>query len=515
MTPAIKTRFAPSPTGEPHLGNIRTALFAWLFAKSRNGDFILRIEDTDKSRTVKGAVEAILASLDWLGLDWDKNQKSKIKNQKYKSKIIEYHNLIFQSQRLEIYQKYAAELVKKGHAYVCDCSEERLKKLRERQITAKQPPMYDGFCRNKTQNSKLKTQNYVIRLKVPHNGQTEFDDIIRGNVSFENKLIDDQVLLKSDGYPTYHLANVADDHLMEITHVIRAEEWLSSTPKHLLLYKFFDWPAPQFAHLPMILGPDKSKLSKRHGATSILEYKRRGYLPEAMVNYLSLLGWRPNTDQEIFTRQELISQFTLERVQKSAAIFDQEKLDWLNGLYIRSMAADDLVQRIWKFLADNGQIFKLLNCDQKKDKLNDSYDCCRQNFKQGFFKRAVLMVKDRLKKFDDFAEMAGFIFDKKLQYNKELLIFVKSDLETTVKSLKLALAALIKIENENFTQEKLKQIFNQLMRQHQLTGGDILHPLRISLSGLKDSPGPFEIAEVLGQEETVRRIELALEKMEE
>ncbi|MEK9166035.1 MAG: glutamate--tRNA ligase, partial [Patescibacteria group bacterium] len=335
MSYQITTRFAPSPTGAPHIGNIRTAIFAWVYARSHKGRFLLRIEDTDRSREVSGATEAIIDSLEWLKLDWDQNPK--------------FSNLIFQSQRLAIYQKYAEELVKKGCAYVCTCSEERLKELRERQIAAKQPPKYDGCCRGKIQNSKFKIQNYVIRLKVPHEGQTEFFDIIRGKVKFENNLIDDQVLLKSDGYPTYHLANVVDDHLMGVTHVLRAEEWLSSTPKHLLLYKFFGWKPPRFAHLPMILGKDRSKLSKRHRAVSLLEYKKQGYLQEAIFNYLILLGWRPQTDQEIFSRLEIIKQFSLERVQKSPAIFDQEKLDWLNGWYIRQMSASELLDRLIEY----------------------------------------------------------------------------------------------------------------------------------------------------------------------
>ncbi|MFH1712631.1 MAG: glutamate--tRNA ligase [Candidatus Jacksonbacteria bacterium] len=506
----ITTRFAPSPTGAPHIGNIRTAIFAWVYARSQNGKFLLRIEDTDKAREVDGSVGAILESLKWIGLDVDETQNSKLnpaslQGQNYNSKLKtkEYNDLIFQSQRLAIYQKYAEELVKNGHAYVCVCSEERLKKLRENQIKVKQPPMYDGYCRNnKCQMSNMphrqsaeeaNAKSYVVRLKVPHEGQTEFPDIIRGKVSFENKLIDDQVLLKSDGYPTYHLANVVDDHLMGVTHVLRAEEWLSSTPKHLLLYKFFDWKPPQFAHLPMILGPDRSKLSKRHGAVSLLEYKKQGYLPEAIFNYLILLGWRPKTDQEIFSQLEIIKQFSLERVQKSPAIFDQGKLDWINGWYIRQMPAQDLLNRLIEY----GQKF-----DENKMRAN----------------KIVKLVQDRMRTLSDFAELSKFIVNLP-DYESSLLIFKKTahlrPAEEIKKSLTASLKLLQNISESKFTKDNLQSAFKEMIDAQNLSIGQILHPLRVALTGLKNSPGPFETAEALGKAESVIRVKLALEKSEE
>ncbi|MDP1709829.1 MAG: glutamate--tRNA ligase, partial [Candidatus Komeilibacteria bacterium] len=268
----VRVRFAPSPTGAPHVGNIRTALFSWLFARHHNGTFILRIEDTDQARTVPGSLENIIESLKWLNLTVDEGP-------------------IFQSQRLDIYKKHALELVGNGHAYYCFCSEDRLKTLRAKQEAQKLPPKYDRHCLNLSANEikqKLADgESNVIRLRVKSEGETTFADIIKGQVSFKNSLIDDQVLLKSDGFPTYHLAAVVDDHLMEISHVIRAEEWLPSTPKHIMLYDYFGWEKPIFAHVPVILGPDKSKLSKRHGAVSLFEYRAQGYLPEAMMNYLA------------------------------------------------------------------------------------------------------------------------------------------------------------------------------------------------------------------------------------
>jgi glutamyl-tRNA synthetase len=492
----ITTRFAPSPTGAPHLGNIRTAIFTWLFARSRKGRFLLRIEDTDKSREVRGAVEAIVESLEWLGIDYDECQMSNVKCQ---INVKCQKNLIFQSQRLDIYQKYAQELVEKGHAYVCVCSPERLRKLREEQTKAKQPPMYDGYCRNiKYQISNIKS--YVIRLKVPQKGQITFKDIIRGKVSFENKLIDDQVLLKSDGFPTYHLANVVDDHLMGITHVIRAEEWLSSTPKHLLLYKCFDWDPPQFAHLPMILGKDKNKLSKRHGAVSLLEYKAKGYLPEAMFNYLVLLGWHPKDDQEVFSRDELIREFSLDRVQKSPAIFDQEKLDWINGWYLRQLSPSDLLEKLLDYGEErNKDIVKLLNCYIVND---DKTRACK----------IVKLVQGRMRTLSDFAELSKFIVQLP-DYDSELLIFKKYSKQETKNSLEMSLGLVNNFKASDFNQENLSNQFKQAINAQGLKIGEVLHPLRVALTGLKNSPGPFETAEVLGKEESIRRLKLAFGKI--
>ncbi|MFC2017543.1 glutamate--tRNA ligase, partial [Chloroflexota bacterium] len=325
MNKSVRVRYAPSPTGYPHVGNIRTALFNWLFARHYGGSFIVRIEDTDVTRKVKGAVEDILNSLRWLRLDWDEGPEVEGKYGSY-----------FQSQRLEIYHEMAQRLISQGDAYYCYCSTQRLAEMRVEQVRRKQPPGYDRYCRNLSPEERSQKEAEgiipVVRFKTPLDGQTRFSDLIWGEVVFENNTIDDFILLKSDGYPTYHLANVVDDHLMEISHVLRAEEWLSSTPRHLLLYKAFGFEPPQFAHLPMLLGADRAKLSKRHGAVSITEYYKQGYLPEAMVNFLALLGWSLDDKTELLSRQELIDNFSLERVSRTAAIFNQDKLNWMNGV---------------------------------------------------------------------------------------------------------------------------------------------------------------------------------------
>jgi len=320
---SVRVRFAPAPTGYPHLGNIRTALFNWLFARHHCGVFVLRIEDTDVARKVEGAVDVILDSLRWLGLDWDEGP-------------------YFQSQRLSLYRETSQRLVDEDHAYLCYCSPERLEAMRQEQMKRKQPPKYDRRCRDLTEQEKIQLKatgtTPVIRFKTPLEGETTFHDLIYGRVTFRHDTLDDFVLLKSDGYPTYHLANVVDDHTMSISHILRAEEWLSSTPRHVLLYQVLDWQAPQFAHLPMIFGPDRAKLSKRHGATNINEYQRQGYLPDAMVNFLALLGWSLDDRTELLTGEELIKHFTLERVGKTAAIFNKEKLEWMNGVYLRRLS---------------------------------------------------------------------------------------------------------------------------------------------------------------------------------
>ncbi|MCX6000886.1 MAG: glutamate--tRNA ligase, partial [Chloroflexi bacterium] len=304
-TENVRVRYAPSPTGYPHIGNIRTALFNWLFARHAGGTFIIRIEDTDQARKVEGAQEAILDSLRWLGIDWDEGPEAGGSCGPY-----------LQSNRLPLYQQHAQQLLNSGHAYECYCSAERLSQTRAAMAERKESiRTYDRHCRDlcPKERDRLKCQGVspVIRFKVPLEGRTTFHDLVRGNIAFDNSELDDLVLLKSDGYPTYHLANVVDDHLMKITHVMRADEWLSSTPRHVLLYRAFHWEPPLYAHLPMILGPDKSKLSKRHGATSLLEYRDKGYLPEAVVNFLALLGWSLDDRTELFSRDELISHFSL------------------------------------------------------------------------------------------------------------------------------------------------------------------------------------------------------------
>ncbi len=352
MNKEVRVRFAPSPTGFLHVGGLRTALYNYLFAKKNNGKFVLRIEDTDQSRFVEGAVEKLVDSLKWVGLNYDEGPN-----------IEGNYSPYFQSKRLEIYQNYIKELINKKKAYYCFCTPERLTALREEQQRQKLPQAkYDKHCLHLSDEEIIeKLQNnapHVIRLNVEPNQIVRFNDHVRGTVEFNTDNIDDQVLIKSDGYPTYHLANVIDDHLMEISHVIRGEEWLSSTPKHVLMYKFFEWDLPEFAHLPLLLNPDKSKLSKRQGDVAVEDYRDKGYLKEALINFVALLGWNFGDDQEYYLLNEMIEKFSLERVNKAGAVFNIEKLDWLNGLHIRNKS--------------NEEILPLFKSELKKSKYADS-----------------------------------------------------------------------------------------------------------------------------------------------
>ncbi|MFH0952101.1 MAG: glutamate--tRNA ligase, partial [Patescibacteria group bacterium] len=341
----IRVRFAPSPTGQPHIGSIRTALYNWLFAKNNKGKFILRIEDTDRKRLVPDSLNGIYQAMAWLGITPDEGPTQGGDYEPYQ-----------QSDRLSIYQPYVSKLIKEKKAYYCFCLPERLEKLRQTQKNTKQPTRYDGHCLrfsdNEIKEKLAKKESSVVRLKVPAVGDTSVNDLVRGRVTVSNELIDHQILVKSDGYPTYHLASVIDDHLMEISHVIRAEEWLPSTPKHVLLYQAFGWTPPMFAHLSMIIGNDKAKLSKRHGATATLEYRDMGIVPAAMISFLALLGWNPGTEQEIFSKDDLIKQFSLAKLNKSPAVFNIEKLKAINAKIIRTMPADELIKLAEPYLLE-------------------------------------------------------------------------------------------------------------------------------------------------------------------
>ena len=338
----VRVRYAPSPTGLPHVGNVRTALFNWLFARRSNGAFIVRVEDTDQNRLVRDAVDGILESLRWLDLDWDEGPE-----------VGGPYGPYMQSERLPIYQEAAQDLIRRGHAFYCICSPERLQELRSQQTKERKNPGYDGKCLSLTDRELRAYRDAgnvpVVRFKMVRDDTITVDDIVRGRVGWNSNLVDDFVILKSDGFPTYHLANVLDDHHMKISHVLRAEEWLSSTPRHLALYRALGLEPPLFGHLPMILGPDRSKLSKRHGATSLLEYRDMGYLPETLTNFMALLGWSLDDRTEILDRPALVEVFSLDRVVKSGAIFNIDKLEWMNGIYIRSLAFDDLAARIREY----------------------------------------------------------------------------------------------------------------------------------------------------------------------
>lgn len=487
----IKTRFAPSPTGFLHVGGLRVALYDYLIAKQKNGKFVLRIEDTDQKRFIEGGIENFLHSLYWAHLIPDEGVMLDKKNN-----IIQQgeHGPYKQSQRLEIYHKYANQLVEKGHAYYCFCTPERLEELRDFQQKNKLPTGYDGHCR-KIDITEAKQQiangvKYVVRLKMPREGETVLDDLIRGQVKFKNELIDDQVIIKADGFPTYHLAVVVDDHLMGITHVLRGEEWLPSTPKHLQLYKYLDWEMPKFAHLPLLLNADKSKLSKRQGDVAVEDYIQKGYLPEAMINFVAFLGWNPGTDRELYTLEELIQEFDLAKVNKAGAVFNLEKLDWYNQQYIKKMSNEELVERAWKWFEEVGL--------DKEDKT--------------LLIKAVNLEKERIVTLSELPEAIKFIF-KLPDYSSNILVWKKSTSEETKKIL-LELADFL---NTRFVQtwnkENLEIEIKKWMGEGGYQTGNVLWPLRVALSGLQNSPGPFEIAEVLGQKEVMKRIKIAISKL--
>jgi glutamyl-tRNA synthetase len=486
MTTSVRVRFAPSPTGYPHVGNIRTALFNWLFARHEGGSFIVRIEDTDVTRKVQGAVKAILDSLTWLGLDWDEGPE-----------VGGNYGPYMQSERLDMYRQTAERLIAQGDAYYCYCSPERLEQMRAEQVRRKQPPGYDRHCRDLTPEERARKEaegiTPVVRFKVPLEGQTRFNDLIYGDVVFEHSTIDDFILLKSDGYPTYHLANVVDDHAMEISHVIRADEWLSSTPRHLLLYKALGLEPPQFIHHPMILGPDRSKLSKRHGAVSVIQYRDEGYLPEAMVNFLALLGWSLDDKTEILSRQQLIDNFSLERISKTGAIFNREKLDWMNGVYIRNLTADEFFAAAQPYLMTDEVAGKALIANE------------------AYVKAALPLVQERARTLAEVAELTRFFFVDELDYEPELLVGKNMDKDSTVKALKAAQQKLSPLSA--FDADSLEGVLRPLAAELGLKTGQLFGTLRVAVTGRTAAPPLFATMAVLGKERCRKRIEAALQRL--
>jgi len=463
------------------VGNIRTAFFNWLFARHCGGKFIVRVEDTDVARTVQGALEGILEGLRWLGIDWDEGPE-----------VGGDFGPYVQSKRLAIYHGMANDLVQNGNAYYCHCPSERLEAIRAAQTAAKQPPGYDRHCRDLGLGPE---PGAVIRYKMPLSGRTAFNDLIRGEVSFDNAVLDDFVLLKSDGYPTYHLANVIDDHLMQISHVMRAEEWLSSTPKHLLLYNSFGYTPPTFAHLPIILGPDRAKLSKRHGAVSILEYRDKGYLPEAMANFLALLGWAYDDKTEIFSIKELIENFTIERVSQTAAIFNADKLDWMNGGYIRRLTSDDFLARALPFMK------KGLPEEVARPLDND------------YVKKVLPLVHERAKTLADVASMEStwFFFNDNIEYDAALLIDKKMDRRQTLDMLETACARLEVLEA--FDAATLEALLRPLADEIGVKAGQLFGAIRTAVTGLTATPPLFQTMEVLGKTTCLDRIGKAIGKL--
>ncbi len=470
----VRTRFAPSPTGRPHIGSIWLALFSYIWAKQNNGQFILRIDDTDQERLVAESEQEIKDVLLWFGINYDAYYK--------------------QSERLEIYHKHCLDLISSGNAYYCFCSKDRLDSLRAIQQNNHQPTKYDRYClalADTEISSKLNSGvSKVVRLKIPDDQTTTVMDIVRGEIVFKNNLLDDSVLLKSDGYPTYHLASIVDDHLMEITHVIRAEEWLSSAPKHIILYRAFNWEVPKLAHLPLILGTDRSKLSKRHGAVAALDFRDLGYLKDAFINFLVLLGWNPKNNQEIFSLDQLIKEFSFEKMNKSGAIFDINKLDWFNHYYIQRLSIDELLQESLPFITKA----KLPATDLE------------------FVKRILTVIKDRLRKLSEFQSLANFFFALP-DYEKELLPWKAMPLPRVKDRLQIILELFANVSEEEFTSQNLERLIKNLISEKSFEVGETCWPLRVALTGVKNSPGPFDVAWVLGKPETLTRIKIAIQKL--
>ncbi len=525
----IRTRFAPSPTGYLHVGGLRTALYSYLFARKNKGKFLLRIEDTDQERFVEGAMENLISTLHWHDLEYDEGPQADGTEKGDKGPYIQSH-------RTEIYRKYAQELLDKGQAYRCFCTKERLDEMRERQTVNKQATMYDRKCLelpdSEIQQKIAAGESFVIRQKVPYD-MIKFKDLIRGNVQFHGKTVDDQVLMKSDGFPTYHLANVVDDHLMEITHVIRGEEWLPSTPKHVALYQSFGWNPPEFAHIPLLLNADKTKLSKRQGDVAVEEYMKKGYLKEAIINFIVFLGWNPGSgeEREIFTLQELEEVFSLEKVHKAGAIFNIEKLDWFNwrwkkrkhqqflettALDIDSKAEIKEVRKDqyrYAFSSDENEA-KFLH--ERGKKLLES---CNKNIPEEFKKEedklihALVTLEEKiLKDPSEILEQLESYFTLP-KYDKELLTEEKMgvDLNQAKISIQSSIEDLEKLGK--WTLNSLEETLIATVNRLGIKNGQLLWPMRAALSGLKFSPGVFEYAWALGREESLKRLKAGLEKI--
>ena len=487
MSAPVRVRYAPSPTGNPHIGNIRTAMFNWLFARRNGGQFVVRVEDTDQDRIIEGAVDHILDGLEWLGIDWDEGPR-----------VGGPYGPYFQSERLQRYHEAAERLIASGDAYRCYCSPERVAELRKEQARNKQRQGYDSHCRFLSDAERRAREAEggpsVLRFAMPQTGITSVEDTIRGHVEWQNDLTDDFVLIKTDGFPTYHMAVVVDDHAMAISHVLRAEEWLPSTPRHVQLFRALDLDMPTFGHLPMILGSDRAKLSKRHGATSLMEYRDDGFLPEALINFMALLGWSLDGETEVMNTDTIMDNFTLERVGKPAAIFDLDKLQWMNGVYIRQTDDDDLADRILPFL-ERGYPVKLLPIDRD------------------YLLRIIPLVRERLKTLADAPDMLSYFFEETLEYDPASVVQRGMDAEGTRTAVRRAQGDLASVPDAEFQHENLENILRATGKDLELSGRQFFGALRSAITGRTATPPLFEMMEVLGRDRVLQRLEAAAEKL--
>jgi glutamyl-tRNA synthetase len=457
----VRTRFAPSPTGSLHIGGARTAIFNWLFARHAGGEFILRIEDTDRTRSTEESIQEITQAMQWLGLNWDEGP-------------------FRQSDRLEIYQKLADELLESGKAYKCYVTPEELEEKRKEAQSKGEVLRYK---REWTKVNEGPDNPYAVRLQTPDEGTIEVRDLLRGTVTFDAVEVDDFVILKRDGYPTYNFAVVVDDATMNITHIIRGDDHLINTPRQVLIYNALSYEIPKIAHVSMILGADNKRLSKRHGATSVVAYKDKGYLPEAIINFLSRLGWS-HGDQEIFTKSELIEKFTLDNVGKSAAVFNEEKLDWLNGWYIRNKPAEEIAELVMPLLKEKGLEVEL---DEKLIKI-------------------VKELSQRAKTLLDIANTIDYFYADEIEYEEKAKNkFLKAEIKPVLADLSERLSLL-----EDFNMDQTHKVFDQVMEERELKLGIIAQPLRVALTGGTVSPGIFEVMDILGKDEVLKRLSKAI-----
>jgi len=475
----VRVRFAPSPTGHLHLGGARTAIYNWLLAKKYGGTFILRIEDTDIKRLFPGAIEGILDSLSWLGLNWNEGPLVGGDYGPYQ-----------QSKRMELYRNAAYKLLEEGKAYRCFCEPKELEERRRIALKEKRPPMYDERCKKlskKEIDELLKMKKpFAIRLKIPETGVTEINDLIHGKIVFENRFIEDFVLLRSNGDPTYNHSCVVDDNAMKISLVIRGDDHIPNTPKQVNIYKALGYPIPKFAHLPMILGPDGSKLSKRHGAIAVGEYKEEGYLPQAMLNFLSLLGWSYDDKTTIFSKDDLIEKFSIEHVSKNPAIFDIKKLDWMNGYYIRNLTVKELAELITPFLQESDLLpKKISNVDRDK------------------IKEIVPIIQERIKLLSDVVPLTDFLFKEKIEIEEKSLKDAKK-IENKGKIINLAISKLNSLKD--FSREGIEKALREVLDELSVKAGKAFMLIRIAISGKKVSPPLFESIYILGKDRTIQRL---------
>lgn len=483
MNKPFKVRFAPSPTGPFHIGGARSALFNWLVARNKNGKFLVRVEDTDLARSTRESEENIKSALKWLGLNWDEGIDIGGENGPYR-----------QTERLDIYHKEIHRLLDEGKAYYCYCTEEELEESRTQQLAEGKTPVYNDHCRSLTEEEIAKYKESgrkpVIRLRVPKEGVFAFDDMVRGHVTFQAAGVGDFIIMKSDGIPVYNFAVVVDDALMNITHVIRAEEHLSNTPRQIAIYQALGYAIPKFGHISLILGSDHKKMSKRHGATSVDEYRKMGYLPDAVVNYLALLGWAPKGEQEIFTREELIEQFSMKRVSANDAVFDIEKLNWINFQYMKQLSPEELLELTLPFIINAGYITGPLS-DEKKE----------------WLKKVVWFVRDHLYYGAQTPENVKIFFEELPATTDEEMLDIMSR-ETSKMIIKSFAEKLSDLDT--FNESSIKDVFSNLMKESGIKGKAAFEPVRIALTGEIHGPGLYTLIELFGKEKTIQRLKSSL-----